>query len=226
MIPEEATDEELVRRARAGQEAALHRLLLRHQRLARARARSYFLAGAEPEDVVQEAMIGLYAAVRDFDPDRGVSFRAFAETCVVRHIVTAVRAASRHKHRPLNQYVPLHRPVSSADDGPTVAETVLAPFADPAEHLLFAERVRELDRHAGAALSGLEAEVMRLHLDGLGYQEIAAVVRRPAKTVDNALQRAKRKLAAHLAAAVSPPSGIRPIFFTSTWTRSPGRSHS
>ncbi len=197
---DEATDEELVRRARAGHDASLHRLLLRHQRLARMRARAYFVAGAEHEDVVQEGMIGLYKAVQEFDPGRDASFRTFADLCVSRQIVSAVRAASRRKHGPLNGYVPFHRPVPTADGGERPWEEALpaSPLADPAEQLLCAERIRDLRRHVDTALSDLETEVLRLHVEGMSYQDIARRLQRRAKSVDNALQRIKRKLDAHL----------------------------
>ncbi len=198
---DEVPDEELVRRARGGSDAALHRLLLRHQRIARVRAHDYFVAGAEHEDLVQEGMIGLFGAVREYDASRDASFRTFAELCVSRQIVTAVRAAGRRKHGPLNGYLSLHRPVRSADgDERTWDELVADWFADPAEQVLCAERLRELDRHVGDALSDLEKQVLALHLDGRGYREIARLLDRPAKAVDNALQRIRRKLGERLAA--------------------------
>lgn len=198
---DDVPDEELVRRARAGSDAALHRLLLRHQRIARVRARDYFAAGAEHEDLVQEGMIGLFEAVQEYDAAREATFRTFAELCVSRHIVSAVRAAGRRKHGPLNGYLPLHRPVRSPDGRERPwEELVAARFADPAEQLLCAERLRELDRHVDAALSQFEIQVLALHLDGRGYRDIARVLDRPAKAVDNALQRIRRKLGERLAA--------------------------
>lgn len=199
MLLDEATDEELLARARSGDDRSLDALLLRYHGIARAKARSYFLAGAEREDIVQEGMIGLYKAVREFDPDLGSSFRTFAEVCVGRQIVTAVRTATRHKHGPLNNYVPFHRPLLAGEEaGCTLGDVLPAsPHTEPVAQVVFAERVRVLRRHCDAVLSDLEAEVLRLHVDGSSYQEIARLLRRPAKSIDNALQRIKRKLDAH-----------------------------
>ncbi len=199
---EETSDEDLVTAARAGDDGALEELMLRYGGLARARARRCFLVGADHDDVVQEAMIGLYLAVRAFDPDRGRSFGAFADVCVSRQLVTAIRTATRHKHGPLNDYVSLQRPL--ADDGGaprTLGDTLAAPEStDPAEQLVAAEQVGDLQRHVGRVLSDLEVEVLRLHADGVGYAEIAGRLQRGAKSVDNALQRIRRKVGDHVAA--------------------------
>ena len=190
-------DELLVARARAGDEAALGALLGRYRGLARGKARSYFLTGGDREDVVQEALIGLYKAVRDFDAGQGASFRAFAEVCVTRQVLTAVRAATRHKHGPLNDSVPLAGP--DGDDTAVVVDLLAgAGPRDPADLLVTAERVRALQAHVDRVLSDLETEVLRLHLEGRSYQEIAERLQRQVKAVDNALQRVKRKLEQHL----------------------------
>lgn len=199
----DVSDETLVARARGGDDDALDTLLLRHRAVARARARSYFLVGADHDDVVQEGMIGLYRAIREFDAEREASFRTFAELCVSRQILTAIRTATRHKHRPLNHYVSYHRPVLVGDAGGedrTLADVLPAsPFTDPAEQVACAERIRDLHAHVDAALSDLEVEVLRLHVDGVGYREIAATLQRGAKSIDNALQRIRHKLGSHLA---------------------------
>lgn len=194
----EASDEELVGRARTGDDAALEELLLRHRVLVRARTRAHFLVGADQDDLVQEAMIGLYLAVRAFDPACGSSFRAFADVCVSRQVVTAIRTATRRKHGPLNDYVSLHGP--AADEGTrTLADVLPAPAqADPAEQLVGAEAVDALRAHVDRALSDLEVEVLRLHVAGMGYREIARRLHRGARSVDNALQRVRRKVADHL----------------------------
>ncbi len=195
---EQATDEELLARARAGDEQARDALLLRYRPMARARARGYFLLGGDHDDLVQEAMIGLYKATCEFDPAAGAGFAAFAHVCVERQLISAIKAAARHKHAPLNDYVPFHRPVG--DKGRrTLAEVLPGPrTADPAEHVVAAERLRDLRRHCRTALSDLEAQVLRLYVDGWSYQDIARLLRSRSKTVDNALQRVKRKLDSHL----------------------------
>ena len=198
---EEASDEDLVTAARAGDDGALEELMLRYRGLARARARRCFLVGADHDDAVQEAMIGLYLAVRAFDPARGRSFGGFADVCVSRQLGTAIRTATRHKHGPLNDYVSLHRPLADEGGAPlTLSDTLAAPeWTDPAEQLVAAERLDDLQRHVDSALSDLEVEVLRLHSDGVGYREIAGRLQRGAKSVDNALQRVRRKVEDHVA---------------------------
>ncbi len=202
-------DEVLVARVRAGDEGALAELLSRYRAFARHRARPYFLAGADRDDVVQEALIGLYEAVRDDDAGREVSFRAFAEVCVTRQVVSAVRAATRHKHGPLNDYVSFSRPLAVEDDGERCVADVLPSAAqhDPAELLVAADRLRALQAHVDEVLSDLETEVLRLWVEGRSYQQIAERLHRRVKTVDNALQRAKRKLEEHLRAPTLAEAG-------------------
>jgi RNA polymerase sporulation-specific sigma factor len=190
-------DEQLVLRARAGEEAAWNLLLRRHGGLAQQRAATYFLVGAERDDLLQEALIGLCLAVRDFDPDGGSSFRTFAGLCVSRQVVNAIRAAARRKHAPLNDYVPLHAP--DPEGGPDLAERLPGPRAgDPAEAIVHAEQVAVLREHVVRTLSPFEAEVLGLHVEGVGYRDIAARLDRLPKSVDNTLQRARRKLTGHL----------------------------
>lgn len=191
-------ERELLLRARAGDDAAVGELLSRYRKLARGKARSYFVVGADRDDVVQEAMIGLYAAIRDFDDARGVSFRSFAEVCVTRQVVTAVRAATRRKHGPLSQSVSLDQPVDG-EDGTSLADLLpAASSADPAAAVVSADELRALQRHLDEVLSDLEQQVLRHHLEGKGYDEIAGALQRHVKAVDNALQRVKRKLLGHL----------------------------
>lgn len=194
-------DADLVAQVRAGNEAALTGLLDLYRPLVRARARSYFLVGADRDDVVQEAMIGLFKAIRDFDPRREASFRTFADVCVTRQIVNAVRTATRHKHGPLNDYQSLAGHGGTAREGADLPlEGVLSATGnDPADLVVSRERLRALQTHVDEVLSDLEVRVLRLHLEGLPQGEIAVRLHRSSKAVDNALQRIKRKLSAHLA---------------------------
>ena len=198
----DASDEQLVAMAREGDDEALGALLDRYRGFARSKARSYFLVGADREDVVQEGMIGLYKAIRDYNPDRQSTFRGFAELCVSRQIITAIKTATRQKHGPLNNYVSFHRPVLADDEGERCLADVLPSIqiSDPAELVVSAERIRALQEHFDEALSDLEAEVLALYVDGKSYQEIAEMLQRHVKSIDNALQRIKRKLDAHLQA--------------------------
>jgi len=200
VVLEELSDEALVSRARAGDDVSLAELLGRYRGFARSKARSYFLVGADREDIVQEAMIGLYKAIRDFDDDHETSFRGFAEMCVTRQVISAIKAATRHKHGPLNTYVSLGRPVGNDEDGQRVlADTIMLPSSqDPAELVISAERIRQLQRHLDQVLSDLEVDVLRLYVEGKSYTEIAEVLQRHVKSIDNALQRIKRKLDQHL----------------------------
>jgi RNA polymerase sporulation-specific sigma factor len=196
------TDDDLVMEARDGDEAALCELLNKYRAFARVKARSYFLVGADREDIVQEGMIGLYKAIRDFNPDLQTSFRAFAELCVTRQIITAIKTATRQKHGPLNNYVSFERPVGGDDEGERVLGDVLPTIAisDPADLVISAERIRALQAHFDEVLSDLETEVLRLYVEGKSYQEIAERLERHVKSIDNALQRIKRKLEGHLQA--------------------------
>jgi RNA polymerase sporulation-specific sigma factor len=196
------TDDELVLAARSGDENALCDLLNKYRAFARVKARSYFLVGADREDIVQEGMIGLYKAIRDFNPDMQSSFRAFAELCVTRQIITAIKTATRQKHGPLNNYVSFERPVGGDDDGERVLGDVLPSRAisDPADLVISAERIRALQAHFDEVLSDLETEVLRLYVEGKSYQEIGEQLGRHVKSIDNALQRIKRKLDGRLQA--------------------------
>ena len=197
----ESTDEEIVELARAGDEVALEHLLIRYKNFTRVKARSYFLVGADKEDIVQEGMIGLYKAIRDFQAERQSSFRAFAELCITRQIITAIKSATRQKHIPLNSYVSLNRPVSHEDgDQDRVLVDVLSTHtsADPVELVISSEEVRSMQTSFSEILSDLEAHVLHLYLEGKSYQEIAAGLKRHVKSIDNALQRIKRKVEAHM----------------------------
>jgi RNA polymerase sporulation-specific sigma factor len=189
---------ELIMKARAGDDAAVHELLDRYRVLARSKARSYFLVGSDRDDVVQEGMIGLYKAIRDFQPDKGASFRTFAELCVTRQIVTAVKSSNRMKHAPLSKSVSLDKPVEG-EEGQRLGDLVPAlASSDPASTVVSAEQLRALQRHFDEVLSDLEAQVLRHHVEGKSYEQIAAMLQRHVKSVDNALQRIKKKLQTHL----------------------------
>ncbi len=197
------SDEELARTAQSsGKDAALAEatLLNRYRSFVRAKARSYFLVGGDEQDVVQEGMIGLFKAIRDYDDAEQMSFRGFAELCVTRQLITAVKTATRFKHGPLNTYVSFSRSVGDDDEGERVLADVLpaSPQDDPAERLTSAERVRDLQAYVDDALSDLEVEVLRMYVEGRSYVEIAEILSRRTKSVDNALQRIKRKIDGHL----------------------------
>lgn len=193
-------EQELLVRARQGDAAATTELITRYRTLAASKARNYFLLGSDADDVVQEAMIGLYQAVRDYDPTRSPSFRAFAELCMTRSILTAIRASHRFKHSPLTSSLSLDSPSTApGTEGLTLADLVPAVESDdPAHTVISAQQLRALQEHVDQVLSDLEAQVLRHHMEGKSYDEIAAMLQRHVKSVDNALQRIKRKLQAHL----------------------------
>ncbi len=195
----EFSDDQLVLLCRQGEGDALRILLERYRRFARSKARCYFLAGGDIDDIEQEGLIGLYKAVRDFRADRQASFRAFAELCITRQIITAIKTATRQKHRPLNSYVSLYGAGTLDDAGERLVEGLLdQQVADPAEEIVQGECLAELRALLTELLSGLEVDVLRLYVDGRSYQEIGEELGRHVKSIDNALQRIKRKLEAHL----------------------------
>ena len=202
-------DETLVARFQAGDDRALKVILERYRRFARAKGRGYFLVGGDSDDVEQEALIGLYKSVRDFRFDREASFRAFAELCITRQIITAIKTATRQKHQPLNQYVSITA-TRPGDDGEQTVEDVLVhdSCTDPADDLVSAERLARLRRRMGEMLSELEVDVLRLYVQGKTYQEIGSELGRHVKSIDNALQRIKRKLDVHLAEETAADSEL------------------
>jgi len=193
-------DTELVEHARHGEERAIEVLLARYRNFARSKARSYFLAGSEREDVVQEGMIGLFKAIRDFDLQQATPFRAFAELCISRQILTAIKTANRHKHHPLNSSVSLDAPAYGDDDATSVADHLMSPrrTSDPAELVVSAEEIEALRASMSRNLTDLEGEVLTLYMDGKSYEEIAGTLGNHVKSIDNALQRIKRKLQRHI----------------------------
>lgn len=193
-------DAELVGQVRAGEERAIEVLLARYRNFARSKARSYFLAGSEREDVVQEGMIGLYKAIRDFDLVQETPFRAFAELCISRQILTAIKTANRHKHQPLNSSVSLDAPAYGDDYSSSVGDQLMSPerTSDPAELVISAEEIEALRATMSRNLTELEGDVLTLYMDGKSYEEIAGALGNHVKSIDNALQRIKRKLQRHI----------------------------
>jgi RNA polymerase sporulation-specific sigma factor len=202
-MTEQQTDEDydLVARVRTGDDRALTTLLARYRNFARSKARSYFLAGSDKEDVVQEGMIGLFKAIRDFDLAQETPFRAFAELCISRQILTAIKTANRQKHQPLNSSVSLDAPAyRDGNSDQSVADNLRASnLSDPIELVISAEEVEALKNSMRDNLTDLEGDVLRLYMDGKSYEEIAGVLGNHVKSIDNALQRIKRKLQRHIA---------------------------
>src|SRR5256714_3947162 len=196
----EREDLQLVLRARKGDGAALDVLIRRYTGFVRLKASSYFLAGGDSEDLVQEGLIGLYKAVRDFRPDKETSFRSFAELCVTRQIITAIKTATRFKHAPLNTYVSFsHTPAGQEGDGEcTLGDALPGPGVhEPSVMVISTEELQSLVFTLGSGLSSLEADALRLYLEGSSYEDMAEQLGCDTKTIDNALQRVKRKILAH-----------------------------
>ena len=193
-------DEDLVARWQGGDSEALDTLLQRYRRFARSKARSYFLVGADADDVEQEGLIGLYKAARDYRDDRQSSFRAFAELCVTRQVISAIKAATRQKHQPLNRYVSISGVRGSDDPSEGAVEELLDDHraSDPADEVISREQIQSMRRSMSESLSGLEVDVLRLYVEGKSYQEISCQLGRHVKSIDNALQRIKRKLDHHM----------------------------
>ena len=196
---EHLTDEEIVELAKYGNVGALEFLINKYKNFVRAKARTYFLIGADREDIIQEGMIGLYKAIRDYRYDRQASFRAFAEICVTRQIITAIKTATRQKHIPLNSYVSLNKPVFDEESERTLGEVVVTEKdGNPEDLFINQENLMDIESTMNKILSPLEQEVVGLYLEGKSYQEIAEQLNRHVKSVDNALQRVKRKLEQYL----------------------------
>ncbi|MEX0974746.1 MAG: RNA polymerase sporulation sigma factor SigH [Bacillota bacterium] len=192
-------DEEVVDIARAGSVLAQEYLINKYKSFVRAKARSYFLIGADREDIIQEGMIGLYKAIRDFRSDKLASFKAFAELCITRQIITAIKTATRQKHIPLNSYVSLNRPIYDEDSDRTLLDIMPGTqVLDPEELLINTEEVGSMEDKITEILSDLEWQVLNSYLDGKSYLEIADDLQRHVKSIDNALQRVKRKLERYL----------------------------
>lgn len=192
-------DEQLVELARNGDTEALNFLINKYKPFVRLKVKSYFLIGADKEDIVQEGMIGLYKAIRDFKDDKLASFKAFAELCIKRQIITAIKTATRQKHIPLNSYVSLDKPIFEEESAKTLMDMLTgATIDDPEKLMIHREEFNRLEEKISQVLSRLERQVLALYLEGCSYQEISARLDRHVKSIDNALQRIKRKLERHL----------------------------
>ena len=193
------TDEQVVRLAQEQDAQALEYLLNKYKNFVRTKARSYFLIGADHEDIVQEGMIGLYKAIRDYKEEKLSSFRAFAELCVTRQIITAIKTATRQKHIPLNSYISLNRPIYEEDSDRTLLDVITEEgLSNPEDMMIDREDLTLIEGRIGQMMSGLEKKVLVLYMEGKSYVEIAEALGRHAKSVDNALQRIKRKLLKYL----------------------------
>jgi RNA polymerase sporulation-specific sigma factor len=192
-------DEQLVDYVREGNSSALEYLINKYKNFVRAKARSYFLIGADREDIIQEGMIGLYKAIRDFKGDKLSSFKAFAELCITRQIITAIKTATRQKHIPLNSYVSLDKPIYDEESERTLLDIISgSKVMDPEDLVINQEEFDDIEVKMGELLSDLERKVLMLYLDGRTYQEISVDLNRHVKSIDNALQRVKRKLERYL----------------------------
>jgi RNA polymerase sporulation-specific sigma factor len=189
----------LIALAKQGDRNAYDRLVRRYHGFVRLKASSYFLAGGDSDDLIQEGLVGLYKAIRDFRTDRESSFRNFAELCITRQIITAVKTATRNKHTPLNQYVSFS-PAGAGEDVPTLDQMLPGPTVhDPVNQVISSEELRSLVGCLSSALSDLESRVLSLYLDGYSYEQVGERLVCDTKTVDNALQRVKRKVLNHQA---------------------------
>ncbi|MEA4898173.1 RNA polymerase sporulation sigma factor SigH [Bacillota bacterium Meth-B3] len=192
-------DEQIVQLAQGSDGAALEYLLNKYKNFVRSKARSYFLIGADHEDIVQEGMIGLYKAIRDFREEKLASFRAFAELCITRQIITAIKTATRQKHIPLNSYVSLNKPIYDEDSDRTLLDVITEGWtSNPEEMLINREDITAIEGRIGEMLSELEKQALLSYLEGKSYQEISGEMGRHVKSIDNALQRVKRKLQKYL----------------------------
>lgn len=191
-------DEEIVLQAQTGDRESLLFILNKYKRVVRLKARSYFLIGADHEDLVQEGMIGLYKAIRDYRTDRQASFYVFSELCIKRQIISAIKAATRQKHIPLNSYVSLNKPLYDDESDRTLLDVIQAHVSDPEELFINQEELRSIENHIKEALSPLERDVLRLFLQGKSYLEISGILQKQVKAIDNALQRIKKKMNKYL----------------------------
>lgn len=189
------TDDEIVEYAQSGDSLALEYLIKKYKSFVKIKSRSYFLIGADREDIIQEGMIGLYKAIRDYRIDKLASFRAFAELCITRQIITAIKTATRQKHQPLNSYISLNRPIFSEESDRTLLDVLRSSkLSNPEELFITYESYEILETSIKKMLSDLELKVLMEYLKGKSYQDIAICLKRHVKSVDNALQRVKRKL--------------------------------
>lgn len=191
----ELEDEEIIRRIRGGCKRCMEYIIEKYKPFVRAKARSYFLVGADREDIVQEGMIGLFKAIRDYREDRSIPFRMFAEMCITRQIITAVKTATRQKHIPLNSYVSLNKRIFDEDSDKTLIEMLHGvSISDPEELFISKEDYSDIEHRLLEILSPFEKQVLTMYLAGIAYQDIARQLNKPVKSIDNALQRLKKKI--------------------------------
>ncbi len=188
-------EEQIVEEAKKGNKRAQEFIISKYENFVKAKAKSYFLIGADKEDIYQEGMIGLYKAIRDFNGEKSTSFRAFAELCITRQIITAIKTATRQKHIPLNTYISLNKPVSEEESDRTLLDIISSiRITDPEELIISQEQKEFIEEEINKVLSDLEIQVLQSYLEGKSYQEIACDLDRHSKSIDNALQRVKKKL--------------------------------
>ena len=190
---------DIVLKASKGDKIALEYIIKKYKNFVKAKAKSYFLIGADKEDIIQEGMIGLYKAVRDFDASKTNSFKGFADICITRQIITAIKTATRQKHIPLNSYISLNKPVYDEESERTLLDIIATSIVtDPEELIISKEELKHIESKMNGLLSDLELQVVEYYLNGKSYQYIADKLKRDVKSIDNALQRVKRKLEKHL----------------------------
>ncbi len=188
-------DEEVISLIHKGDNDAQEYIMNKYKSVVKSKARAYFLIGADREDIIQEGMIGLYKAVRDYHPDRNTTFRSFADLCINRQIITAVKTATRQKHIPLNSYVSLNKPVFDDETMHTYMDMLKeCETANPESMIISRENIANLENNLSKILSKFELKVLSIYLTGKTYTEIAAMIDKPEKSVDNALQRVKKKI--------------------------------
>lgn len=189
------SEEQIVEEAKKGNKRAQEFIISKYENFVKAKAKSYFLIGADKEDIYQEGMIGLYKAIRDFNGEKSTSFRAFAELCITRQIITAIKTATRQKHIPLNTYISLNKPVSEEESDRTLLDIISnIRITDPEELIISQEQKEFIEEEINKVLSDLEIQVLQSYLEGKSYQEIACDLDRHSKSIDNAIQRVKKKL--------------------------------
>ncbi|CUO86664.1 RNA polymerase sporulation sigma factor SigH [Clostridium sp. NSJ-49] len=189
------SEEQIVEEAKKGNKRAQEFIISKYENFVKVKAKSYFLIGADKEDIYQEGMIGLYKAIRDFNGEKSTSFRAFAELCITRQIITAIKTATRQKHIPLNTYISLNKPVSEEESDRTLLDIISSiRTTDPEELIISQEQKEFIEEEINKVLSDLEIQVLQSYLEGKSYQEIACDLDRHSKSIDNALQRVKKKL--------------------------------
>ena len=190
---------DIVLKASKGDKIALEYIIKKYKNFVKAKAKSYFLIGADKEDIIQEGMIGLYKAVIDFDASKTNSFKGFADICITRQIITAIKTATRQKHIPLNSYISLNKPVYDEESERTLLDIIATSIVtDPEELIISKEELKHIESKMNELLSDLELQVVEYYLNGKSYQYIADKLKRDVKSIDNALQRVKRKLEKHL----------------------------